>query len=490
MTQAQQMVKHSSIYAAGNISRQLVGFIMLPVYTHYLTPADYGVIGLLIFLVSLFEIILGGHMFQAVPKFYHQEETKLLKNSVVTTALLVTSIFSGVACILMASFSDPLAEVIFGGQEYSIYIVIFSALILTHALEQYGLTYLRIVKKPWTYFNFNMVKLALQLGLNILTIVILDWGLMGLALSSLISSVLIASALSIYTVYKTGLLLRKNIALNILKFSWPLWISGVIGLYIGSSNRYFIRLFSSLGEVGLFELAAKFGSIAPLLIWLPFSQYWQTERFEIAKSSNPYPDYSLAFRMITALLVIAGIGVSIFSGAVINIMSAPPFHPAANAVPFLVVAGIFQSLTIFNNFSFMYTDRTLEVTKNNAVTAIAISIFYFLLIPWYGFIGASIAFSLGCVAQYSYALYNGNKLYPLKIRQMPLVVSILILLMSTLFDRILISPELSIKVFFEKSLIIFVASIAVAFYLSSSSERRKFRTLVSNALGKQNRRRH
>jgi len=129
VTQAQQMVKHSSIYAAGNISRQLVGFIMLPVYTHYLTPADYGVIGLLIFLVSLFEIILGGHMFQAVPKFYHQEETKLLKNSVVTTALLVTSIFSGVACILMASFSGPLAEVIFGGREYSIYIVIFSALI-------------------------------------------------------------------------------------------------------------------------------------------------------------------------------------------------------------------------------------------------------------------------------------------------------------------------------------------------------------------------
>lgn len=484
MTQTQQMVKHSSIYAAGNISRQLVGFIMLPVYTHYLTPADYGVIGLLIFLVSLFEIILGGHMFQAVPKFYHQEETKLLKNSVVTTALLVTSIFSGVACILMASFSDPLAEVIFGGQEYSIYIVIFSALILTHALEQYGLTYLRIIKKPWTYFNFNMVKLALQLGLNILTIVILDWGLMGLALSSLISSVLIASALTIYTIYKTGLLLRKKIAISILKFSWPLWISGVIGLYIGSSNRYFIRVFSSLDEVGLFELAAKFGSIAPLLIWLPFSQYWQTERFQIAKSSNPYPDYSLAFRMITALLIIAGIGVSVLSGAIINIMSAPPFHPAANAVPFLVVAGIFQSLTIFNNFSFMYTDRTLEVTKNNAVTALAISAFYFLLIPLYGFIGASIAFSLGCIAQYSYALYNGNKLYPLRIRQVPLIVGTLILITSTLLDRLLISPELSFKVLFEKSLIIIVASIAVVFYLSSSSERRKFRTFFYNALGK------
>jgi O-antigen/teichoic acid export membrane protein len=484
VSQAQQMVKHSTIYAVGNISRQLVGFIMLPIYTHYLTPADYGVIGLLIFLVSLFEVVLGGHMFQAVPKFYHQEETKLLKNSVVSTALLVTSFFSGMASILMASFSGPLAEVVFGKEEYSIYIIIFSALIVTHALEQYGLTYLRIVKKPWTYFNFNMIKLGLQLGLNILTIVVLDWGLMGLALSSLISSVIIALALLFYTVYKTGFLVRKAIAIYILKFSWPLWISGLIGLYIGSSNRYFIRIFSSLDEVGLFELAAKFGSIVSVLIWLPFSQYWQTERFEIAKLNNPYPDYSMAFRMITALLIVAGIGVSIFSSVIINLMSAEPFHAAAKAVPYLVIAGIFQCLTIFNNFSFMLTDRTLEVTKNNAVTAVAISVFYFILIPFYGFVGASIAFAFGSITQYVYALYNGNKLYPLKIRQSPLIMSILILLTSTIIDQAITTPEFTLKVITEKFTIFLAASVTIAFFLSTEPERKKIRALIVKTLGK------
>lgn len=482
MSQAQQMVKHSTIYAVGNISRQLVGFIMLPIYTHYLTPADYGVIGLLVFLVSLFEVVLGGHMFQAVPKFYHQEETKLLKNSVVSTALLVTSFFSGMASILMASFSGPLAEVVFGKEEYSIYIIIFSALIVTHALEQYGLTYLRIVKKPWTYFNFNMIKLGLQLGLNILTIVVLDWGLMGLALSSLISSVIIALALLIYTVYKTGFLVRKAIAIYILKFSWPLWISGLIGLYIGSSNRYFIRIFSSLDEVGLFELAAKFGSIVSVLIWLPFSQYWQTERFEIAKLNNPYPDYSMAFRMITALLVVAGVGVTIFSGTIINIMSDELFHSAANAIPYLVIAGIFQCLTIFNNFSFMLTDRTLEVTKNNAVTAIAISIFYFILIPLYGFVGASIAFALGSVVQYVYALCNGNKLYPLKIRQAPLVISITILLTATTIDRALANSNWTIESILLKSAIFITAFISTLYCLSSKPERKKLAEKLSESL--------
>lgn len=434
MSQAEQMVKHSSIYAVGNISRQLVGFIMLPIYTHYLTPADYGVIGLLVFLVSLFEIILGGHMFQAVPKFYHQEDDPKRKNAVVSTAFLVTTCFSGLACFLMASFSEALSMATFGDEQYSIYIVIFSALILTHALEIYSLTYLRILKKPWTFFNFNMAKLALQLGLNVYTIVILGWGLMGLALSSLLSSVIISLILIAYTLSKTGLALSKDIAIKIIKFSWPLWISGLIGLYIGSSNRYFIRIFSSLDEVGLYELAIKFGSIVMVLIWSPFSQYWQTERFAIAKQDNPYPAYSLAFRMITALLLISGVGVNLFSSSIINVMSAPSFYPAVNAVPFLVIACTFQSLTIFNNFSFMFTNRTFEITKNNIFTAGVITVFYFALIPGFGFVGASAAFAAGSVAQYIYALYAANRVYPLKIPQKPLILGLLILSVGTVID--------------------------------------------------------
>ncbi|AZT84111.1 hypothetical protein EHN06_11500 [Marinobacter sp. NP-4(2019)] len=470
MTQTQQMVKHSAIYAFGNISRQLVGFIMLPIYTNYLTPADYGVIGLLVFVVSLFEIIFGGHMFQAVPKFYHQEEDINRKKSVVTTAFLVTSCFSGFSCFLMAWFSTPLSKIVFGDQDYSIYIVIFSALILTHALELYSLTYIRIIKKPWTFFNFNMAKLALQLGLNVYTIVILGWGLMGLALSSLISSVLISLALTTYTLYRTGFSPKKDISITILKFSWPLWISGLIGLYIGSSNKYYIRIFSSLDEVGLYELAAKFGGIVMVLIWSPFSQYWQTERFAIAKTENPYPAYSLAFRLISALLIISGIGVNIFSSTVIILMSASSFHPAINAIPFLVVASIFQSLTIFNNFSFMYTNNTLEITKNNVFTAASITILYISLIPSWGFVGASISFAAGSIAQYIYALHSANKLYALKISQTPLTIALAILSATTLLDVILVPQQVTASSIIYKIFIAAIGSILITITLFNKSE--------------------
>ena len=190
----------------------------------------------------------------------------------------------------------------------------------------------------------------------------------------------------------------------------------------------------------------------------------------------------MAFRMITALLVIAGVGVSIFSGLIINIMSDELFHPAASAIPYLVIAGIFQCLTIFNNFSFMLTDRTLEVTKNNAVTAIAISIFYFVLIPLHGFVGASIAFALGSIVQYVYALHNGNKLYPLKIRQAPLVISITILLTATTIDRGVANSNWTVESILLKSAIFITAFFSTLYCLSSKPERKKLAEKLSKGV--------
>lgn len=473
MSQAQQMIRHSAIYAVGNVSRQLVGFIMLPIYTHYLTPADYGVIGLLVFLVSLFEILLGGHMFQAIPKFYHQENTLEKKNKVISTAFLVTSCFSGLACFIMAYFSDPISKITFGDEKYGIYVVLFSFLILTHALELYSLTYLRILKKPWTFFNFSMAKLGLQLSLNVITIVVMDLGLMGLAVSSLISSVIIAAILTLYTIRSTGFRIDQIIAKKIIKFSWPLWLSGLIGLYIGSSNKYFIRIFSSLDEVGLYELAAKFGFIVMVLVWSPFSQYWQTERFAIANTDDPYPSYSLAFRTIAALLFISGIGIVVFSGLAIEIMSAPEFHPATAAIPFLVVAGIFQSLTIFNNFSFMYTSRTLEITKNNIFTAAIISFLYLIIIPNFGFIGAALSLSLGSIAQYIYALVRANKIYPLNIGQNPLILGTTTIIIISIVNLAITENSLSAEFLLLKTMLCMLAFFAVLLIFFNKKEIRE-----------------
>ena len=70
-------------YATANIARRAVGFLMLPIYTRYLTPADYGVVGLLTFALALFEPIFGARLARAIPKFYLEVTDARSKRAVI-----------------------------------------------------------------------------------------------------------------------------------------------------------------------------------------------------------------------------------------------------------------------------------------------------------------------------------------------------------------------------------------------------------------------
>ena len=55
-------LNHTAIYGAADILRKIVGFLMLPIYTRYLTPADYGVVELMKMTIAIVEIVIGMRM--------------------------------------------------------------------------------------------------------------------------------------------------------------------------------------------------------------------------------------------------------------------------------------------------------------------------------------------------------------------------------------------------------------------------------------------
>ena len=82
---SRNLLGSSSLYAIGTVARQLVGFLMLPIYTRYLSPADYGAVGLLTLTLALLEPFLGMRLGGAISKFYFDE---ISKSSFIYTLLL------------------------------------------------------------------------------------------------------------------------------------------------------------------------------------------------------------------------------------------------------------------------------------------------------------------------------------------------------------------------------------------------------------------
>lgn len=410
-----RMIGHASIYAAGNIMRQLVGFLMLPIYTRYLTPADYGVVGLMTFAISLIEPLLGARLGLAIPKYYSDARNPKKQAAVVSTALVITGLVSTITTVVLILLRKPSSQGLFGTTEYATIVGFFAVLIVTQALEQHALVFIRLQQRPWVFVGVNIVKLVVQLSLNVWLVVFLELGVLGIAISAMISSTVFALLLMVYTLRHVGFGFDRILAGKMFRFCWPLWLAGLAGLYIGSSNRFYIRLFSSLDDVGLFELAVKFGAIITMLVWEPFQQYWQVERFSIQKLDGAEVLFQNVFYFASTILVLAALGVTIYAQPIIQLMAASEFHEASIAVPFLTFGAVFACLSTFFNFCFLVSEKTKWISYINFFIALIITIFYLVLIPRWGFVGAAIAVMLAQALQFIAVYYFGGRFYDMGI---------------------------------------------------------------------------
>ena len=312
-SQSPGFISHAATYAIGNITRRLVGFLMLPIYTRYLTPADYGAVGLLTFALSLLEPIFGARLTAAIPKFYFELSDGRSRRAVLWGSLILTTSISAVTTVVIIFLRYPASQLLFGSQKYALATGLFALNMLSQPLEYTGLTYIRLQERSRLFLGVSMAKMVLQIGLNLLLVVHWKLSVVGVVLSGIISSLCFGIGLAIYVALKYRPTFDWEITRKMLQFSWPLWFAGLAGLYIGSSGGLYLRMLDSLSDVGLLELGLKFASVVSVLIWIPFFQHWEPASYRYHNEGVARERFPVAFIGMSALLLSAGLGVSILS---------------------------------------------------------------------------------------------------------------------------------------------------------------------------------
>ena len=191
-------VKHVVLYGFGTTVRRLIGFIMLPVYTRYLSPADYGIISLLTVSILIVDILLGARFGSAIQKFYYENKEQSERNLVVSTSLYISILFSTFGAGLIFSNSEIISYLLFGDNGKAIYVKTLCFLSVTAVVENYGLIYIRLQERPVLFVTISLTKMFVQLLLNILLVVQYELGVMGVLISSVVSSSIYCVCLGIY----------------------------------------------------------------------------------------------------------------------------------------------------------------------------------------------------------------------------------------------------------------------------------------------------
>jgi len=381
--------KHTIIYGVGILLGKTVSFIMLPIYTHYLTPADYGVLELLAGITDVISIIIGAGLTSTVMRFYYKYENQEEKNRIVSTAIIIMSALSLVTVLVCILLSDKFSVLVFGSVDYSFYFQLSFVLLFLQSGMDIPFALIRVNEKSLLFILINVTKLIIQLSLNIYFVMLLKAGVIGILYSSLIAGLFTSSFLIFYTVHSIGFAFSFQRAIEMLRFSYPLVLWALGSFILTFSDRYFLNIYSDLTSVGIYSLAYKFGFLLVALTVSPFNLIWEPKRYEIAKQRDGVHIYKRVFLYLNIVLFIIALMISLFIKDILKFMSDPAYWNAYQLVPLILIAYIFQTWTAFCNVGLFIRDKTNLYGRSAVVSILIVVLANFLLIPRLGAYGAA-----------------------------------------------------------------------------------------------------
>lgn len=383
--------KHSSIYAFGNVLNRIAALLLLPIYTNYLTVAEYGALELFYVIAAVATGFLSVGIAHATLRFYFEHDTEVDKNSVVTTNLTVSLLITTLGVMVIGQWHEELARYAFGGAEYSRGVLIILATLVLELSSQVSLAYLRAREYSKLFVGIMFFKLLLQLSANTYFVVFLDMGVEGVLMGNLMAVAFGWICLTVFVLSKCGYRFEWSKAVPALKYSFPFLLSTLTGLVSAYSDRILIDTMLSLQILGIYALALKFSELLESLIGEPFNRSYGAFRFSIMKEGNAAEIQARIVRYLLIGLCVTGLGIVYFAEDLLTVMSDPAYWPAASILPILMVGGLLKVLNYSFQTGILYEKKTHHIFQIGLIAAFTSVVSNFLLIKWLGLIGACLA---------------------------------------------------------------------------------------------------
>jgi O-antigen/teichoic acid export membrane protein len=410
-----KLLKNISIYSLGNILNKGVMFLLLPLYTRVLQPADYGKLELVYLAGSILSLVYGLKVESGYNRIYFQN-----KDSNFRKTLFATGQFFNLFCaMLFASIiffnANWLAAIIFEFPEGSYFLKLITGVTIIEVMTHIPFNNLRVRQEAKKYVVYNMLKLIAVTALTVYFVAFAHKGVAGVLYAKIIGDSITLAALYIET-RKEFLIKFSSLQLKLmLSFSVFLIPSGLSALVLNMSNRYFLQEYQTLDDVGLYSLGAKLAGIIPFLFTEPVKKAFGPHLYELidnpVKCKKILADFS---RLFFAGLSFVALAVSLYSRELVMIMSDQSYAGSHSIVFILSVSYLFLGLAGIIVTGIHITKKTWIITMIWPVSALANILFNIWLIPEYGRMGAAFATMLSVIVinlSYFYALY---RVYPVK----------------------------------------------------------------------------
>lgn len=405
------LVRNLSYYTATAMINNAVPFFLLPVFTHYLSPTDYGLLSAITAYVAFITpfIIFGMPALFSVD-FYKLGRTELRRKSGVLLGLPLTFGFFLVAgaWVLRDSLSSLLAIP-------AVWVPALPLLALLVFIPQWTSVMFQLADKPRYFAAYEIFQAMIQTTTALILIVPFDmhWEgrLWAMLLCGILANIVGILALRPYIVIHWPY--RKDVR-EALKFGAGLLPHSVLSQLIRLTDRLFVVHFVGLSAGGEFAVGLQIASIM-LVLLTTFNQAWTPYLFKMLEHADEQRKRELVklSYKIALLFVVLFLLINFVSPIIFEHLISKNFQDAQRYVGYISLGYLFMGFyMLFTDYIF-YTKNThlfSIITSGNAVINLLLN---YIFVRYFGAIGVTYAFVISCALVTVATWRLSHKVYPM-----------------------------------------------------------------------------
>ncbi len=384
------VIKNSIIYLGSSLLNKLIPFLLLPIMTQYLSPQEYGALSIYMILITLYGAFIGMNIHINVSKNFFEvsKEEMALYIGNMLFILLTSFIIYFFITFISIRFFDTIFSI---EADWLLVIPMISMMMMVNNIN---ISILRNEGKAYTYGIFEISNTIINMSTTILFLVFFSFGWHSQVIG-IITGYFMFFIIGIIYMYKRGYINLKidtSKIKSILNISLPL-IPHVLGaVVITMSDRIFIEQMISLEAVGIYSVGYMFGMVV-MLFTDAFIKAWSPWFFKsLAEPTDSKKQKIVKYTYIYIIGVfILALFISVIGENILPYFVDEKFYGAGEYILWIslgyAVHGVYK---IFFPY-LVHISKTSFLAFSTVVAAILNLLFNYILIKYFGTIGAAYA---------------------------------------------------------------------------------------------------
>jgi O-antigen/teichoic acid export membrane protein len=401
-----------SVYGATNALNRAIPFLMIPVFTRYLSPRDYGMISMFGVVLSIAAVVSGFGAINTLSLRYFQRDRFDLASYVGNCLnLLIFSTAGIAACLSLFGNSIERITEIPRHWLWAIVPLAFSGFITTALLYL-----LQSAVRPLAYGSFQILQTAGHIALSVWFVVVLGMNWQGRVISQVITTVLFAGAGVVVLHRANWLRWTWNPAYlkDALRYSVPLLPHALGGFVIDATDRLLITNMASIEDTGVYAVGSQVGMVMLVLTssfnmaWVP----WLFGRLRDADGPRKARIIRLTYAYNCCLLLLSLI-LAVCAPWIFRLFVGKDFSGGAPYVLWIALGYAFNGMYMMVANYIFYAEKTYLVSWVTFLSAIVNICASYLLIRAHGAIGAAQGAALAHLTSFLLAWFFSSRAYPM-----------------------------------------------------------------------------